>query len=185
MSIQVGDGKGSGSLLEVKKNRGQVDAQIESAFEKHSRQGQSYSWANVGYNMDAADTILAVRNISPTRNLHITRVTLHSGLANFAQHHVTQGSAALAGTPVTGTNLNFTSGNVAEVDAQADETTNSSQGTLIGSTALEALIEYEIDWEGALILGTNDSYGIDFTIDDTTSLPRITIYGYFELKEDE
>ncbi len=84
---------------------------------------------------------------------------------------------------VTVVSLSFTSGKVAEADARADETTNSSQGTIILNSALEAVIEYSIDWEGALILGTNDSYGIDFTIDDTTSLPRITIWGYFETKD--
>ncbi len=183
--MQILDGKGGGTLWQIKKHRGQVDAQVESAFEKHSRQGHSYAWANVGYDMTAADTILALRNTSPTRNLHVTRVTMSTGIAGYAQHHVTQGSAALAGTVVTGTNLNFASGNVAEADAREDETTNSSQGTLIGTTALLLLEETEIDWEGALILGTNDSYGIDYTVDDTTDKPLITIYGYFELKEDE
>lgn len=181
----VEDGKGGGTNWHIHKNRGQVDAQVESAFGKHSRQGQAYSWSNVGYDMTAADTILAVRNTSPTRNLHITRVTMSSVLANKAQHHVTNGSAALAGTAVTGVNLNFTSGNVAEADAKGDETTNSSQGTLIGTTALLALTQETLDWEGALILGTNDSYGIDYIADDTGDLPLITIFGYFELKEDE
>ena len=183
MAILIGDGKGGGGPMEVKNNRGQVDAQTETAFEKHSRSGNSYSWTSVGYNMDAADTILAVRNTSSTKNLHITKVSLHSGLANVAEHHITQASAALAGTVVTGVNLNFTSGNVAEADSRADETTNSSQGTIILNSALEAVIEYAINWDGALILGTNDSYGIDFTIDDTTSLPRITICGYYEDKD--
>jgi len=183
--MQILDGKGSGSLWHVHKNRGQVDAQVESAFEKHSRDGFAYAWANVGYDMTAADTILAMRNTSPTRNLHITKVTMSTGIAGYAQHHVTQASAALAGTVVTGVNLNFTSGNVAEADAREDETTNSAQGTLIGTTALLALEETAIFWEGALILGTNDSYAIDYTVDDTTDKPLITIYGYFELKEDE
>ncbi len=183
--MQVLDGKGGGSLWEIHKHRGQVDAQIETAFEKHSRGGQSYAWSNVGYDMAAADTILAVRNISSLRNLHITRVTMSSVDVNVAQHHVTEGSAALAGTAVTGVNLNFTSGNVAEADAKGDETTNSSQGTLIGTTKLPALTQVDIDWEGALILGTNDAYSIDYIADDTGNLPLITIYGYFELLEDE
>ena len=182
---QVSDGKGGGSLWEIHKHRGQVDAQIQSELEHHSRLGQSYIWSNVGYDMTAADTILALRNTSPTRNLHITKVTMQAGILGFAQHHVTDGSAALAGTVVTGYNLNRQSGNVAEADAREDETTNSSQGTLILTTPLVALVGAHFDWEGALILGTNDSYAIDYTADDTTNLPLITIEGYFELKEDE
>ena len=185
MSMQILDGRGDGKLWEIKDHRGQVDAQVESAFEKHSRDGFAYVWTNVGYDMTAADTILAVRNISPTRNLHITKVTMSAGILGFAQHHVTQTSAALAGTVVTGFNLNGGSGNVAEADSREDETTNSTQGTLILTTALVALVQVNVDWEGALILGTNDSYGIDYTADDTTNLPLITISGYFELKDSE
>ncbi len=185
MSVLIGDGRGDGSLMEVKKHRAQVDAQTETAFERHSRVGQAYSWTNVGYNMTAADTVLAVRNTSSGKTLHITRVTMSSVDVNVAQHHITQGSAALAGTAVTGTNLNGNSGNVAEAEAKGDETTNSSQGTLIGTTQLPALTEVAVNWEGALILGTNDSYGIDYIADDTGSLPLITIYGYFEDKDTE
>ncbi len=184
MTILIGDGKGGGGPMEVRNNRGQVDAQTETAFEKQSRDGQSYVWVHVGYDMTAADTILAVRNISTTKNLHITKVTVSQsvGTAPVAQHHVTNGSAALAGTLVTGVNLNFGSGNVAEADARADETTNSSQGTLILTQKMTIKTDHAINWEGALILGTNDSYGIDFTVDDTDNVPLVQICGYFEDK---
>ena len=183
MTILIGDGKGGGGPMEVRGNRAQVDAQTETAFEKHARSGQSYSWTNVAFDMTAADTILAVRNTSSTKSLHITKVTMSSGLANFAQHHVTNASAALAGTVVTGVNLSFTSGNVAEADARGDETTNSSQGTLILTNNLLVKTDLVVDWEGALILGTNDSYAIDFVADDTTDKCQVTIWGYFEDKD--
>ena len=54
MSIQLQDGKGSSSLMEVLKNRGQVDSRVESAFVRAAVEGLAYVWANVGYNMGAA-----------------------------------------------------------------------------------------------------------------------------------
>ncbi len=183
MGILIGDGKGGGGPWEIKKNRGQVDSSVETAFERHSHDGNSYSWTNVSYNMTAADTIISVRNTSSSKNLQITKVIMSTGVTTFAEHHVTDASAALAGTAITGVNLNFNSGNVAEADAKGDETTNSSQGTLILTSALVATFDTEVDWEGALILGTNDAYGIDYTVDDTTSAMKITIWGYFEDKE--
>ncbi len=182
MTILIGDGKGGGGPMEVRGNRAQVDAQIETAFETHSHDGNSYSWTNVSYDMTLADTIIAVRNISSSQHLHITKVLMSTGVTTHAQHHVTNGSAALAGTVITGINLNFGNGNVAEADARGDETTNSSQGTLILTSALVATFDTMVDWEGALILGTNDSYAIDYVLDDTTSAMKVTIWGYFEDK---
>lgn len=180
MSILIADGKGGGGPMEVKNNRAQVDSQTETAFEKHAEVGEAYSWSNVAYDMTAADTIIAVRNTSATKHLHIVRTIMSTGTTTFAQHHVTNASAALAGTAITGVNLNFRSGNVAEADAKGDETTNSSQGTLILTNSVVATFDTVVDWGGALILGTNDSYGIDYTVDDTTDAPHITIWGYFE-----
>ncbi len=177
--MRISDGRGGHTSMEVKDFRAQVDAQSLRPIALASRLGHAYVWSNVGYDMDAADTILAVRNISPTRLLVIDHVTMDAGIVGHAEHHITNGSAALAGTVVTGVNLNRHKANVAEADAREDETTNSSQGTLIGSTIISALVEATRDWEAALILDTNDSYGIDYVVDDTTSLPLISIFGFF------
>ena len=175
--LLIGDGKGSGSLMEVKANRGQIDADIHSALEEHSEKGQAYSWTNVTYNADLADTIIAIRNTSAIQNLHIDKVFLSCDVVQLAAFHVTQGSAALAGTLITGVNLNFASGNVAEADARGDETTNSSQGTLILTAEMEAAKGLLIDFEGALILGTNDSFAIDFPTEP--AIVHATVFGFF------
>ena len=180
MSIQIGDGKGAGSLMEVKNNRAQVDAAFESALEKHSRSGDAYAWSNATYNMTAADTIIAVRNTSSSRNLHIDRVFMSSDTVQVAAHHVTQGSAALAGTAITAINLNGSSGNAAEAEAKGNETTNSSQGDVILRTELLAATMTEVDFEGSIILGTNDSYAIDYPTD--AAIVYITVWGFFEDK---
>ena len=177
MSLTILDGKGSGSLMEVKGNRGQMDADIHTALEEHSEKGNAYAWSNATYNMTAADTIIAIRNTSPTLNLHIDKVFMSSDTVQVAAHHVTNGSAALAGTPITGVNMNFNSGNVAEADAQGDETTNSSQGSVVLRTELQAAIMTEVDFEGSIILGTNDSYAIDYPTD--AAIVYITVLGFY------
>ena len=90
------------------------------------------------------------------------------------------GSAALAGTAITGVNLNRSSGNVAEAEAKGDETTNSAQGTLILSPELEALKMVELDLQGSIILGTNDMLGIDFVTAGGTDTALVTVFGYYE-----
>ena len=177
MGFQILDGKGGGNLAEVKENRLQVDADIHSALEEHSEKGNAYSWTNVTYNMTAADTIIAIRNTSSTENLHIDKVFMSSDTVQVAAHHVTSASAALAGTLITGVNLNFASGNVADADARGNETTNSSQGTVFLSTELVAAVMTEVDFEGSLILGTNDSYAIDYPTD--AAIVYITVFGFF------
>ncbi len=176
----IEDGKGGqGGNWQMQKNRGQVDAQIRSEMEHHSRKGLSFSWTNVTYNADLADTIIAIRNTSSTKNLHITKVFLSCDVVQVAEHHVTQGSAALAGTLITGVNLG-NSGLVAEADARGDETTNTAQGDIVLKTEMLAATQFVMDWDGVLILGTNDSYAIDFPTEP--AIVHATVWGYFEDK---
>lgn len=178
MGLQILDGKGGGGLVEVTGNRLQVDSDSHDSLQAHSEEGDAYAWSNVTYNMTAADTIIAVRNTSADKNLHITRVYMSSDTVQVAAHHVTSSSAALAGTLITGVNLNFSSGNVAEADARGDETTNSSQGDLILRTEMLAAVTAIVDFNGGLILGTNDAYAIDYPTD--AAIVYITIWGFFD-----
>ena len=177
MSIQIGDGKGAGSLMEVKEHRAQVDSITETAFEKASRAGLAFSWVNATYNMAAADTILAVRNTSATRKLHIVRAQMSSDTVQVAAFHITRGSAALAGTAVTGINLG-TQGTIAEADAQGDETTNSSQGGVVSRYEMAVATQAEVNFEGAIVLGTSDSFAVDFPTD--AAVVYVTFWGYYE-----
>ncbi len=175
--IFIADGKGSGKPMEVLNHRGQVDAATSSAFEKAAHAGLAFAWTNVTYNMDAADTILAVRNTSATKELHIVRAILSSDTVQVAVFHITRGSAALAGTAVTGVNLG-TGGGVAEADAQGDETTNTAQGSIVSRCEMAAATNAEQTFEGAVILGTGDSFAVDFPTD--AAIVYCTFWGYYE-----
>lgn len=178
MTVIIGDGKGSaGGNWSMRDNRGQVDADIHTALEEHSEKGDAYVWHAVSYSFTGADTLMAIRNIHPTKLLHIEKVIIACQAATQAQFHITEGSAALAGTVVTGFNLNRASGNVAQADARVDETTNSAQGTRFLTLELAALTMKEFDFEGALILKLNDALGID-GVDAGTSF-ELAVLGFF------
>ena len=90
---------------------------------------------------------------------------------------MTVGSAALAGTLVTGFNLNGASGNVAQADARVDETTNTAQGTRVTTFEVLALTMFPFDFEGSLILKLNDAIGFD-GVDAGTSF-ELSVFGFF------
>lgn len=175
--LLIGDGRGGGGPMEVKNQRAQVDADIHSALEEHSEKGDAYSWTNVTYNMGVNDTIIGIRNTSATLNLHIDRCFISSDVATVATLHRVNGSAALAGTAISAVNLNGQSGKVADAEAKGDETTNSSQGDILLQVELVAAITKEIDLDGAMILGSNDMFGIDYVAD--AAIVHITVFGFF------
>ncbi len=178
MTLLIGDGtSGGGGSWKMQNNRGQVDADIHTALEEHSEKGDAYVWHAVSYSFTGADTLMAIRNIHPTKLLHIEKVLISVQAATQAQFHMTEGSAALAGTLVTGFNLNRASGNVAQADARVDETTNSAQGTRFLTLDLAALTHTEFDFEGALILKLNDALGID-GVDAGTSF-ELSVLGFY------
>ena len=176
--FQIGDGKGSGGgNWQMKANRGQIDADIHTALEEHSEKGDAYVWHAVTYSYTGADTLMGIRNTHPTKLLHIDKIIVSSQVATQIQLHMTEGSAALAGTLVTGFNLNGASGNVAQADARVDETTNSSQGTRITTFEVVALTMFEFNFEGSLILKLNDALGID-GVDAGTSF-ELSVFGFY------
>ncbi len=178
MTLFIGDGKGSGGgNWAMKVNRGQVDADIHTALEEHSEKGSAYVWHAVSYSFSGADTLMAIRNIHPTKLLHIDKITVSTQAATQIQFHLTAGSAALAGTVVTGFNLNRASGNVAQADARVDETTNSAQGTRFLTLETLALTTLQFDFEGALLLKLNDAMGID-GVDAGTAF-ELAVFGFF------
>lgn len=174
MAIQV-SGR-DGSIVKVNPI-GSVQVAEDSGFLAASLKGDAYVWHTISYSATAADTIQAVRNTSPLKNLHIEKILLTTNAAGIAQVHVVANSAALAGTAVTGVNLNFASGNVAPADARTDETTNSSQGTRITTVEMLGDATLVIEYGGALILDHTDAVGVDYV--ETTSAPEISIFGYF------
>lgn len=175
--IFIVDGRGSASPVEIKDHRMQVDAAGETAFEKASRAGFAFAWTNATYDHTAADTILAVRNTSADKKLHIVKAHFSSDVVQVAVFHITRGAVALAGTAVTGVNLGI-GGGVAFADAKGDETNITSQGDIVSRYEMLAATQAREDFEGAVILGTGDSFALDYPTN--AAIVYVTFWGYYE-----
>lgn len=171
-----------GSIIKVdREGAALVTGGLKSEFAFYAALGQAYVWTVITVNGAAADTILGIRNTSATKGLHIERMSVSGDVAGLVTAHVVTGSAALAGLLVTGVNLNGRSGNSADADARNDETTNSSQGTVIEVIEVPAASAEHmsgIHWGGALILANNEMLGIDMAAE--MAAYQCSVYGYFK-----
>ena len=183
MGIQIEDGVGTGQLAGVSPtgNRLNVSSRSDERIYYISRDnGDSYSWSSGTFDITAADTILLVKNTSTTQKLYITEMWFSSDVETRVQVHCPTVAFTDAGTPVTGTNLNRTSGNVAAATANQDET-NNAQGAIVwtGEIAITGA-PYHLILHDALILGQGDSVGVDYVANAAAC--DVTILGFFDVE---
>ena len=140
--------------------------------------GQAYSWTNATYNYDAADTILAVQNTSTTHNLHVDQIWCHGDTTTRVIVHATsEDGFTIAGTTVTGVNLNRASSNTAAATAKADETGN-TQGNILWAGSIPADNATPVLINAGIVLDLSDVIAVDFTDDGGEAL--VTIIGHYE-----
>tara|TARA_R110000824_G_scaffold23373_4_gene83969 strand:- start:1984 stop:2535 length:552 start_codon:yes stop_codon:yes gene_type:complete len=140
--------------------------------------GLAFSWSNLTYNYSAADTILGVYNTSEDKKLHIHTMWLWGDTATVVQvHRPTAATVTMAGTAVTGTNLNGASTNSAPATAKADETGN-TQGDIMWSGGIPAANMREVQMDDIITLGQNQMVGVDYVTVGAAAV--VTIWGYFE-----
>lgn len=156
---------------------------VESELEDASEEGQAYSWVSGNLDIDAADTMLLVKNKSDTE-LHITAITCAAG--NVATRYVlhlptTDVTVAVGagGAVVVGRNLNTGSANVADASAASDEEGN-SQGNVIDDISLLPTTTLVVNVEG-VILAKNKSVAVDQVSESTAG--SVTIKGHYAVGE--
>ena len=151
-----------------------------SEFDAAIEAGNAYSWSNLTYDPDAHDTILGVENNSSTQDLVIQEIRVSGDTATQFVVHTSSG-VTMAGTAVTGVNLNRNSNNTASATAKADETGNGQQAASYTGRLFAGLIAADgtatIDVDGAIVLPNDHNIGVDFTTAATAG--NITIIGYF------
>lgn len=177
MGLQIEDGKGTGFKAEVNKEQQLVVKAItQSELEHESEQnGAGYNWSSGTIDIDAADTVLLVKNTSDTP-LHIECIKISNGaLASEYTIHLPTTEVTPTGTAVTGTNLNTGSSKVADADAKSDET-NNSQGNIIKTVYLAVDSEHPEETPG-LILAKNKSVAVDVVANTAES--AVTIIGHY------
>lgn len=177
--MQLEDGKGRGNVAEVNDDNqlvtnGVIVTHLHFNSEKN---GISFSWSSGTYDAAAGDTILLIKNTSTTKDLHIHQIWLSTDTETRVVVHVPATEVTPAGTTITGSNLNTTSAIVAGASAKRDETDN-TQGNIYWAGEIQAATNpLMIDFEGALILGQNESIGVDYVAD--VAACDVTILGHY------
>lgn len=178
MSIRLEDGRGHGNLVSVtndNKLRAYATIESEASFESETN-GACYSWS-ASYNYAAGDTVLLVKNTNANYDILIENISLNCDTNTEAVVHFPDDVDTPTGTTVTGVNNNRTSGKVANTVAIEDETTN-SQGLIFGRFFLQANSNsLFLPIHGMIVLGLNDSIGIDYVTVGTACY--VNIIGYF------
>lgn len=163
-------------------HRVRIDGVIESMLPHCVRHhGCAYSWTMVSYDYDAGDTVLLVRNDSTTEILYIDYVWVWAdcgGTVVVLQHPTA--TFTIAGTAVTGVNLNTISGAAADATAKGDETGN-TQGDIIDvkyqiSSASSEGVKF-LDHDGIVALGYHDALGVDVVTGGDAC--QCTMHGYY------
>jgi len=152
-----------------------------SEFEQAVLDGRAFSFASVTYDPDAHDTILAIQNDNKDSDFHVQRIVASSDTASQIQVFDTSG-VTMAGTAVTGVNLNRASGRIAQATAKADETGNGAQGAgytgFLFAELLVANTAKTMEIGGAISIPYNHVIGVDLTTAATGA--AVTIYGWFD-----
>ncbi len=179
MGLQIEDGLGRGFVAQVASEGHLVVDALTTTGMAHisDAHGLSFTWSSGTYDAAAGDTILLVKNTSTTRNLFIIAITLSADVETRVVVHLPTTEVTPTGTAVTGVNLNSTSSNAALATAIRDET-NNSQGGIVWAGEIQATSEpYSVPTFGAIIIGQNDSIGVDYVADAAAC--DVTIYGFF------
>ena len=180
MGIQLIDGKGTGGAAEVRNQKLVTITDGLSPLALAALDGRAYSFKNVTYDPDAADTIILLKNIHPTKNFHICDLALSSDVVTQWHAHIITAVFTQAGTlAITPVNLNSNFGNNSSIDAFGDETAN-TQGALVHphfvTTIANTSIQY--NYNGALVIAPGHAFAIDCVLAATAA--HVSVIGYQE-----
>ena len=173
------EGATGGNVLNVDVDgRAETTSVIQNSLQHYSESGDSWAWSNVTYDPDAQDTIILVKNTHATKNLYISKIQFSSDVASEVKVHLTDGATFTpTGTAIVGINLNNNVGGTAYATAIGDETAN-TLGNIIFHTQVVANVPNQFDMSNAVVLGTNQSIGVDLVAAATAAYA--TIWGYYK-----
>lgn len=148
----------------------QTPAIIQAALE-----GRAFVWHSQDLNIDAADTMLSVRNDSATHDLVIDRIQITGGnaVSRYEVHKITANAAFSTGSIILAMDLGNT-GKVPDASAFTDDEGN-TQGTVFMETAVAATTTIELDC--GIVLGKTQILAVDQV--STNTAGAATFFGYF------
>lgn len=167
-----------GVIAAVDEKRLRVRPQTD--FEYALANGYAFSWSTTQINIDATDTILGVQNDNPTMHLYIQQILIGTATTSQMVVHTSSG-VTMAGTAVTGVNLNRSSSYTALATAKSDESGNgqaaASYSGRLYTTLLLANTTIVIPVNGGIVIPYGHNIGIDQTADAANA--TAVIIGYY------
>jgi hypothetical protein len=180
MGLQIEDGKGSGIRAGIT-SQNRLEVQSESNTQIHFSSlldGLAFSWHSEDDDAAAGDFIMYIKNTSTTKLLVIDDIVCGTENASTLKLHRVTGTAS--GSSITGSNLNFQSGNTADATAIGSGAVSGlTSSSIIETIRLSANSTEKFTVRDALILGTGDAIAIEYDT-GTTGDGEITVIGYFQ-----
>lgn len=178
MPFLIGDGEGSGRVAGVdKKFRVKGNVVAVGPLETESNLDGNAGFFSSTFATGGTDVeVISIQN-TEAKHLHITRMFLAaSAIGTWDLLEVTGGTPA--GTTITHVNPNMSSGKVNTTTSFGNAAvTGSVVGDTIALIRTLADVSYDVFIEGAIILGTNDTFAISFSVSATVYL---TVVGFWE-----
>jgi hypothetical protein len=176
MEIKDPDGT-SVKVTEDNRLRTYSGQESEIAFQSRVNEN-AYSWS-MSADLGADKCALYLRNDSTTPLL-IDKVFLWASAAATFEIFAGTNKITVAGTAVTGFNLNTASSRLADATCTHTETGADAGGTLTLLQTIQtgAVTKELVEWEGALVLGRLGEIAINIVTD--IALTSVTILGYFQ-----
>jgi len=152
-------------------NQLQTHAVTMTELEQAVQNGDAYVWCFTGYDYDAADTVMHIKNTDTVRELVLCQINLYCDTASKVQVHKPSGTT-IAGTSITGVNMNVSSSNTALATTTQDETGN-TQGTVLINKYVAANGTIDLIDEGQIVLGYGKELGVDIVTAGTMAYGQI------------
>ena len=183
MGLQVEDGKGRGYSASVSEsNRFNVSSKSNPRMFYVSRDEKlAFSVVAIDSSAAAGEIAFHLKNTSTSKNMVIHTMTASSANTSLLKLFEVTGIAA-SGTTLTPTNLNLTSGLLAEAEVMSGEAaaiTGLTTGSLIAAGRLLANALVPLDLNDALIIGPGDQIAIEYDTGTTGSV-EVTVTFYYE-----
>ncbi len=172
-TIKSGDSGNIAKVTDDNKLRTYTTIESEISYESETNK-RGYTWTSA-YDYDAGDTIILLKNTSSTLNLIIDAMAFSSNVSTQFISHFPE-NTTLAGTVVTGVNLNKSSNSTSDSSCYGDETGN-ARGDIIVQGFILANTSMVLPFDGAVVLGINDEIAVDFVTAGTMGM--VTIRGYY------
>ncbi len=182
MSFKIEDGGGTGNTAGVnKRQRLKVEASTDLVGHFVSLEdGQAFNVVSHTASAAAGQHILYLKNTSPTRTMFVNLLRVGASSAAVWKIWEVTGSAGTA-TVLTPSNLNLSSGILAEADSRGDLAVEGlTQGSQLAHVRHGVNMHADIPFDDILILGQNDAIAVEYDAGVNGSTAESLIRFYYK-----